>query len=393
MRTNILKAAIFTPLSGGRWGLPILAWGEPGIAKTSVIEELCASFSLPCETLSPSERGEGAFGVVPVPEGKGDTMTLINPRPDWTRKFDEKGRGVVFVDEATSTPPALQAPLMGLILARRIGGFTLPAGVRVLAAANPTDLAAGGFDLSAPVANRLGHLDWHAPTADEHAAYMMRGSTGTGGALTDVKEAEEEEERVLREWPNAWARAVGFETAFITRRPEHKNRCPKAGDPKASRGWPSDRSWEAATRAFASAAVNGLTETERDIFVAAFIGEAVASEWFSYIQEQDLPDPSEVLDGKVGFQHNPARLDRTVALLGACTTLVSPPNAQKRNPRATALWQLLENLTERKADLDILVPSVTALIEADLHAIKEASKTLAKVNPVLKAAGITPRRR
>lgn len=424
MRIDILKAALFTPISGGRWGLPLLCWGEPGVAKTALIEQVANEFNLPCETLSPSERGEGAFGVVPVPDktgsgaymialsseikknleagndasvaidkamkkcGKNAPMTLTYPRPEWTERFDESGRGIVFVDEATSTPPALQAPLMGLILARRIGGHVLPAGVRVVAAANPTDIAAGGFDLAAPVANRMGHVDWHAPSVEEHAAFMLRGSSGIGTATDNKTDAETEEQRVLAAWPEAWARAVGLETAFLRVRPSLKNQCPKAGEPKASRGWPSDRSWEAAARAKASSEVHGLDGENTEVFVSAFIGEGVASEFFAFTEKQDLPDPAQVLDGKLTFKHQSSRLDRTVALLSACVALVTPTGAAKRSARNKVLWHLLEELCKDKTDLDILIPSVSALIDASLHTLQEAAKTLAMVNPILKAANV-----
>lgn len=390
MKKAILKAAIFTPLSNGRWGLPLLFWGEPGIAKTSVIEEVAASFEMHCETLSPSERGEAAFGIVPVPSGEGENMTILNPRPDWTRMFDKSGRGVVFVDEMTSTPPALQAPLMGLLLAKRIGGHTLPKGVRVLGAANPADLAAGGYELSAPVANRLGHIEWTAPTVEEHTAYMMRGSSGAGGEDAATTNPEHEERRVLEAWPDAWATAVGYEAAFLNRRQSLKNQCPKAGDPKASRAFPTDRSWENATRALASGFVNGLSESEREVFVSSFISEKVASEFFEFMEKQDLPDPAELLDGNEKFKHNPQRVDRTIAVLSACTALVTPANAKLRSQRCSALWGLLQDMTENKADHDIIVPSVHALIGSGQHTMKESAKVLAKLNPVLKAAGVTP---
>ena len=44
----------------------------------------------------------------------------------------------------------------------------LPAGVRVVAAANPPDEAADGWELAAPLANRLVHLDW--PVDGKHIA-------------------------------------------------------------------------------------------------------------------------------------------------------------------------------------------------------------------------------
>lgn len=426
---NIIKASLFTPVRNG-WGLALLAWAEPGVGKTSIIEEICADYAMPVECFAVSERGEGAVGQVPVPDmGLEDysylaalsekivaftdagmdsdkalkqaiatvprtrDMVLRYPRPEWTDKFMQGGRGVVFVDELTSAAPAIMPALMGLFLAKRIGGCRLPGGVRMLAAANPPELAASGYDLPHPLANRMGHISWHTPTVDEHVSFMLRGTSGFADTTETSFDAEVEEKRVLAGWGNAWAKAVGLETAFLQRRPQLKNMCPKVGDPKATRAWPSDRTWEMATRAMASAEVHDLSAAEREEFVAAFIGEGPAGEWFTYCQEQDLPDPTELLDGKASFTHNPQRIDRTIAVIQSCVALVSPRSAVHRSARGGALWNLLDKFAGDKADLDIVVPGVHAMIEADLHLLKEATKPMAKIQPVLKKAGITASRR
>ena len=48
MKTALFRAALFTPMSRRRWGLPLLAMGTPGIGKSGILEELCESFGLPC---------------------------------------------------------------------------------------------------------------------------------------------------------------------------------------------------------------------------------------------------------------------------------------------------------------------------------------------------------
>ena len=408
MQKNIIKAALFTPISHGRWGLPLLLWAGPGVAKTSVLEDVAAQFALPCETLSPSERGEGAFGVVPVPErADGEEMLLTYPAPEWTKKFLALGRGLVFVDEITSSPPALMPPLMGLFLARRIGGHVLPKGVRVMAAANPPEMAASGYDLPMPLANRMGHIDWEGPTVEEHAQWMLRGASGNSGVARLLNEMDEdagaepseeveelsfdakgEEERVLKQWPEAWARAAGVETAFLQSKTDAKNRQPRVGDPSGTRAWPSDRTWEMATRAYASSIVHKLSEAETEAFVEAFIGAGAATEWFAFMRANDLPNAAHLLDGKVTFDHDSRRVDRTVAVLQSCVALVAPRAAAKRTERSAVLWDIIHKLTTDSADYDILVPTAQALIESDLYSMKSCAKVLAKLNPILKAAKI-----
>lgn len=386
MRIEIIKAALMTPTAGGRWGLPLIAWSEPGCAKSAVIELVGDDLGLPVQCLSPGTHGEGAFGCVPVPNAKG---RLAYPAPEWVDAFEKAGNaGIVFVDEITTCPPALQPPLLGLALNKTIGFTYLGDRVRVIAAANPPEVAAGGYDLSPPVANRFGHVNWTPPTVDQHSAYMLGGKNQSGSNGHTKVDATKLEADVLAKWPEAFARATGLETAFLHRRPNLKNQCPKAGDPKASRAWPSDRSWEYAARAMASADVHGLNQTDSEVFVEAFIGTAAAGELFTYRDEADLPDPAKLLDGKVKWSPDKRRLDKTHAVLNACTALVTPKQAAKREDRTDALWGLLTKLSEDSSGHDILVPSMSALINADLHMRRTAGKALAAVAPVLEAAGV-----
>ncbi|MFH2126135.1 MAG: hypothetical protein ABIK12_06435, partial [Pseudomonadota bacterium] len=257
---QLLHAALFTPTRRG-WGLPVLCWGEPGVGKSDMIEQLGARAGLPTECLAPGERGEGAFGVVPVPAGDGDAMVLRYPAPEWTTRM--QAGGLVFVDELTTAPPALQPPLLGLCLARRIGGAQLGPRVRVLAAANEVDDAAGGYDLGAALLNRFCHLAWQTPTVEQHIGYMAQASTGD---TVEPLDAIQEEARVLAGWPAAYAQACGLEAGYLRRFPQAKNTKPKPGS--TDRAWPSDRTWEMAVRAWATARVHGLDDAQRFDLVA-----------------------------------------------------------------------------------------------------------------------------
>lgn len=372
MKINLFKAALFTPMSKGRWGLPLCAWSKPGEGKTNIIRECVQSFGMVCVVLSPGEMGEGAFGVIPVPDRSG---VIKYPPGEWVLNFredDGKGSyrdlpGVVFVDEGTCTPPAIQPAILGLVLDGRIGGTVLGPRVRRLMAANPPEYGANAYDLNAAQANRMGHVEWTAPTVEEHTAYMMRGTTGHDGNGHAEFSADKEEQRVLDLWGAAWAWAVGMETAFLAARPTLKNQCPLATDPAASRAWPSDRSWENATRALASARVHGLTPAETDEFVSAFIGNKAYAEWKVWIKEQDLPDAAQLLDGKVTFTHDKARLDRTVAVLNACVTLVSPVSAPMREGRTIAFWKMIAALfADTSVSQDLIIVPAQQLIAAKL---------------------------
>jgi len=378
---SIIKAALFTPTSRG-WGLPALFWGLSGVGKSDLIESVGKKWRMHVEVLSPSERGEGAFGVTPVPRQVGSAYVMSYPAPDWIESFEDfDERGIVFLDELTTAPPIIQAAMLGLIQAKRIGGATLPKGVRILAAANPPELAAGGWDLAPPAANRLGHLHWSPPTEEEWADFEL------GGAQlepTEVLDPAAEEARVLKVWGRERAKAVGLFTAFHLRKRGMLHKQPEAGSPQATRAWASHRSWSNAILAWTSSAVHSLTAAERIAFVEGFVGEGATRELLAFAHTMDLPDPVDLLEGRVTWEHDPRRLDRSQAVISSCVALVTGAPKDNAEVRVPALWTLLDRCP---AD-DVTALAVRPLSKAGLTRTREAVPVLARLRPVLVAAGL-----
>src|SRR3954467_1353876 len=140
--------------------VPVLLWGAPGTGKTSVIRALAGAAGWPCETVIASIREPSDFAGLPIVRDGG--VDLAPPR--WAVRLAASGRGVVFFDEVSTAPPAVQAALLRVVLERTVGDLQLPDGVSVVAAANPPEQASDGWDLSAPLANRFCHLDWPLDT-------------------------------------------------------------------------------------------------------------------------------------------------------------------------------------------------------------------------------------
>src|SRR5581483_4951918 len=135
---------------------PVLLWGAPGTGKTSAIRAMAEVMGLPCEPVIASIRAPSDFAGLPIVVG-GEVRFAP---PAWARRLAEAGRGLLFLDELSTAPPAVQAALLRVVLERVVGDLELPAEVAVVAAANPPEQAADGWDLSAPLANRLCHLSW-----------------------------------------------------------------------------------------------------------------------------------------------------------------------------------------------------------------------------------------
>lgn len=385
-----LHIALFTPGLNGRWGLNLLWWGRPGIGKSRVIEGTAASLGLLCHTLVASIREPADFGGLPIPVEKGKRRFMEYAPPGWAADLEVEGdgRGVVFVDEITTTAPATQAALLRMVLDGALGDYNFPDSVRFVAAANPVVDAAGGWDLTPPLANRFGHLSWETPEVRDWTDWLI-GANGKRAVETEGEiSAEGEEKRVLAVWPKAFAKAKGIVAGFIKSRPELLFKMPDVGSASRGKAWPSPRTWEMATRALAGCDVHGADDVLADELVSAFVGAGAASELTTFRTRVKLPDPELVLDGKIDFKHDPTKLDRTVAVLSSCSALVTSPKCDRQGERAEKLWEIVGGVTKEVADL--AVPAARALVRKRLHSGPAAKAALIDLQPILEAAGVRP---
>lgn len=377
---NILKALLFTPGPKGRWGLPAIFEGGPGTGKTQQVEQAAAQFGLAIEVIIGSIREPTDVGGLARLED--DRFRLVPAA--WAIKLGELKHGLVFLDELNTNVPAMQAALLRLATDGAVGEYMMPNTVRILAAQNKTEEAAGGWDLTPPLANRFGHFSWETPSVAEWSSWLL-----SGGASADDRKryetAPDIEARVLKSFDEPFAKAKGLVAGFLKAQPSLLHKMPKSGSPEAGRAWPSPRTWEMATRALAGAEVHRLEEADAQELLAAFVGVGPAAELIQYQTKADLPDPADVLDEKVAFKHDPKRLDRTTAILNSCAAIIAPDKAPKRQERAAVLWKMLGEVSKDSADLCVQAGMVLA--KKGFITGKEAFATLAKLQPILAAAG------
>lgn len=376
---RMLHAILFCRSPEGFWGLPILCWGDPGVGKTALIRQAARAVQLPFERLSPGERGEGAFGVVPMPGADG---FLHYPAPDWVARFHEGG--VLFLDEINLGGVGLQAPMLGLVQLRMIGTYALHERTRVLAAANDAE-DSGGWDLVRALDNRFGHFTYEGmPVDDWIPAYMTRFDRDIGPTI----DAKVEEARVMELWPEADDFARARVAGFIHRQRDHLHRKPEKGNP--AKAFETRRSWEYAGVVLAAAKVHNLTAIERDGLMQGFIGAGPVSEFARWESEADLGDPQAIVDGTETFKHDKRRLDRSLAVLGSCASVVTnTKDAAQRKERARRCWEIIETVSEQS--VSAVFPAAVRLARAGLVGGAAASKALEALYPMLAAAGITPK--
>src|SRR5262249_12338554 len=202
--------------------------------------------------------------------------------PLWAERLASAGTGVLFLDETSTAPPAVQAALLRVVLERTVGDLVLPGGVAVVAAANPPEQAADGWDISPPLANRFCHLEWDLQ-AREWADGILAGFAQPAVPALPA-------DRMRAETTAARAN-VG---AFVAVGP-HLPRAHPGDGAGAGRAWPSPRSWDMAARLLAATVVCGSTGQVAALLVAGVVGTGAAAEFLAWREDLDLPDPEAVL--------------------------------------------------------------------------------------------------
>jgi len=323
---------------------------------------MAEAMGLPCETGIASIREPSDFAGLPVVSGpvasspgsgngassRGTPAVHFAP-PLWALRLAEAGTGLLFLDELSTAPPAVQAALLRVVLERTVGDLTLPKDVVVVAAANPPEQAADGWDLSAPLANRLCHLSWEATPKSIADGLAGGWAPPVVPLLPDGWEAGEPAMR-------------GIVAAFLQVRPALAI-APPASAADAGRGWPSPRTWEMTARLLTAADIAGASGEARSALVRGAVGEGAGTEFLAWQAEMDLPDPEEVLADPGTFQL-PERGDRAYAALASIAAAVA---ARPTFERWAAGWRVLG----RAAQGERSAPDVAAV----------AARVLARCRP------------
>jgi MoxR-like ATPase len=347
-------------------GVPVLLWGSPGTGKTSAVLALGESLGWPVEVVIGSIREPSDFAGLPVVI---DGAVALSP-PAWGTRLVQAGAGLLFLDELTTAPPAVQAAMLRVVLERVVGELALPDGVRVVAAANPPDEAADGWELAAPLANRLVHLDW--PVDGRQIA------RGIAVGFPKPSLAQIESHPTVAQTMAARA-AVG---AFLEVRPMLVLKVPSSAA-DASRGWPSPRSWEAVARLLAACEAAGASDEARAALVQGAVGDGAAIEFLAYLEHLDLPDPEALLDDPSSFVL-PERSDRAFAVLTAVASVAIAEGGAQRWSQA---WEVVARAADGAADVATLVARTLAANRPPDAEVPEALFALA---PLLRAAGLLP---
>ncbi|SDJ43586.1 AAA family ATPase [Streptomyces indicus] len=322
--------------------LPVLLWGEPGIGKTAALTQLAEALDLPLTTVIASVHEPSDFAGLPVVGDDPAVQGVPMAPPDWAVRLVRAGKGLLFLDELSTAPPAVQAALLRVVLERRIGALRLPDGIRIVAAVNPRASAADGWELSAPLANRFVHLLW---AHDQEVVVRGLGGVWPRATLPRLDPA------LLTDAVAHARRAV---CGLLTARASLVHRLPTT-ETKRGGAWPSPRSWEMTVRLIAFATASGASREVLSLLVRGTVGDGPGFELLASMDRMDLPDP-ELLLAAPESAELPDRGDLRQAVLDS---VVAAVRARPDRARWDAAWALLVRALETGAPDLVVVPATT----------------------------------
>ena len=243
---------------------PVFLWGAPGIGKSDLIANITKElggklYDLRMPLLEPTDlRG------IPFYNKEMNQMDWAPPvdLPD-EETASQYPIVVLFLDEMNAAAPAVQASGYQLILNRKVGKYTLPDNVVIVAAGNRESDKGITFRMPSPLANRFVHLEQRV----DHASWEQW--------AVDNKVHQD----VIG--------YVGFAKQDLF-----------DFDPRSSsRSFATPRTWAFVSELLAD---NDCTEAELTDLIAGSVGEGTAVKFMAHRKiASHLPKPADILSGKV----------------------------------------------------------------------------------------------
>lgn len=287
---------------------PIFIWGPPGIGKSDIVEQVANEtenslvIDMRMALMDPTD-----IKGVPYYSANDNTMKWAPPAElpdaDTASEYDVI---FLFFDELNSAPPAVQAAAYQLVLNRRVGTYKLPDNVVIIAAGNRLGDKGVAYRMPSPLANRFLHVELRVDF-DDWEMWAIEN--------------------------NIHPQVVGYLKQF---KGDLYNFDPTMHD----RAFATPRTWS-----FVSDMLDDeMSESANTDMVSGLVSEGIAIKFMSHRKHaEDLPDPADVLSGKV-TKFNSKEVSATYALVvSLCYELRTKYQDAKRSGKPDSFNKAADN--------------------------------------------------
>jgi hypothetical protein len=146
--------------------------GQPGVGKSDIVEQACAAIGADLIFSHPAVSDPTDYKGMPCVT-KGGTEAHFLPFGDLNDLIKAAKPTVCFLDDIGQAPHGVQAPLMQLILARRVNGHRISDHVVFCGATNDTSHRAGVNSILEPVKSRWATIVELQPSLDDWCAWAL----------------------------------------------------------------------------------------------------------------------------------------------------------------------------------------------------------------------------
>ena len=167
MSKTVSEARTVTPVEARRAILrafkkqrPLFLWGPPGIGKSELVAGIAEELGGTTVDIRLGQVEPTDLRGIPYFDRERGVMNWAPPIDLPSQEFADKHPIVVlFLDEMNQAAPAVQGAAFQLVLNRRVGTYTLPDNVVVIAAGNRESDKGISYRMPTPLANRFVHLE------------------------------------------------------------------------------------------------------------------------------------------------------------------------------------------------------------------------------------------
>jgi hypothetical protein len=251
-------------------GRSVFIWGPPGIGKSdivkSVVEDTQAAgkkaklFDLRLSMCEPTDIMGIPFFNSNTGQMNWAPPVLLPTQADG----EENDLIVLFLDELNGAPPAVQSAAYQLILDRKVGAYTLPDNVAVVAAGNRETDKGVTFRMPKPLSNRFVHFEVRPDFND---------------------------------WVE-WATNKNISPSVVGYLTYRKEDLFKFDAKSSDRSFPTPRSWSFVSELLEDTSM--LDEQDITDMIAGTVGEGTALQFAAHRKTAALlPNPTQILKGEI----------------------------------------------------------------------------------------------